>query len=118
MNEPRAPKIAILATGKNWNCMKDLFSNNHDKPGMPQMSANKTLSGIMFELENESKWRFIPGVYGKPSTIFKILAAGSANYAKWLELLAKESGIERTLQLITVATNNRCRRDCNAIVKG
>jgi transposase len=52
-----------------WNCMKDLFSNNQGKPGRPPISARKALSGIMFVLENGSKWRFLPGMYGKPSTV-------------------------------------------------
>jgi len=52
-----------------WNCMKDLFSNDQVKPGRPPISARKALSGIMFILENGSKWRFLPGIYGKPSTV-------------------------------------------------
>jgi putative transposase len=52
-----------------WNCMKDLFSNNKGKAGRPPISARKALSGIMFVLENGSKWRFLPRIYGKPSTV-------------------------------------------------
>jgi transposase len=52
-----------------WNCMKDLFPNNQGKVGRPSMNPRRALSGIMFVLENGSKWRFLPKVYGRPSTI-------------------------------------------------
>ena len=52
-----------------WNSIKDLFSNNQTKPGRPPMNPRKALSGIMFILENGSKWRFLPHTYGKPSTV-------------------------------------------------
>ena len=52
-----------------WNCMKDLFPNNQGKPGRPPISPRRALSGIMFILENGSKWRFLPACYGKPSTV-------------------------------------------------
>lgn len=52
-----------------WNCMKDLFSNDESRPGRPPMNPRKALAGIMFVLENGSKWRFLPRVYGKPSTV-------------------------------------------------
>lgn len=49
--------------------MKDLFLNNLGKPGRPPINPRKALSGIMFILENGSKWRFLPRSYGKPSTV-------------------------------------------------
>jgi transposase len=52
-----------------WNCMKDLFQTNQSKPGRPPISPRKALSGIMFVLENGSKWRFLPRIYGKPTTV-------------------------------------------------
>ena len=58
-----------IITDEFWNCMKDLFPNNKGKPGRPPISARKAISGIMFVLENGSKWKFLPGFYGKPSTV-------------------------------------------------
>ncbi len=58
-----------IITDEFWNCMKDLFSNNQGKPGRPPISPRKALSGIMFVLENGSKWRFLPRIYGKPTTV-------------------------------------------------
>lgn len=48
--------------------MKDLFPNNQGKPGRPPINPRKGLSGVMFILENGSKWRFLPRAYGKPLT--------------------------------------------------
>ena len=52
-----------------WNCMQDLFPSHNGKPGRPPISPRKALSGIMFVLENGSKWRFLPRSYGKVSTV-------------------------------------------------
>lgn len=71
-----------------WNCMKDLFPNNHGKPGRPPMSPRKALSGIMYILENGAKWRFLPRVYGKPSTVHGI-------FMRWVRNGTFRSIIER-----------------------
>ena len=60
-----------------WNCMKDLFSNNQGKVGRPPMNPRKALSGVMYVLENGSKWRLMPKVYGKPSTVH-------GNFMRWV----------------------------------
>jgi len=52
-----------------WNCMKDLFPTNSGQRGRPPMNSRQALSGIMYVLENGSKWRFLPSMYGKPSTV-------------------------------------------------
>ena len=51
------------------NCMKDLFEKDLKKVERPAMSPKKAISGIMYILENGSKWRFLPRYYGKPSTV-------------------------------------------------
>jgi putative transposase len=61
--------VKKIISDEFWNCMKDLFPNNQGKPGRPPMNPRKALSAIMFVLENGSKWRFLPKVYGKTSTV-------------------------------------------------
>ena len=52
-----------------WNCMKDLLQNDKGKLGRPPMNPRNANSGIMYILENGSKWRFLPRYYGKASTV-------------------------------------------------
>jgi putative transposase len=69
--------VKKIISDEFWNCMKDLFPNNQGKPGRPPMNPRKALSGIMFVLENGSKWRFLPSVYGKPTTVH-------GNFMRWV----------------------------------
>lgn len=71
-----------------WNCMKDLFPVNQGKPGRPSISPRKALSGIMFVLENGSKWRFLPRIYGKPSTVHR-------TFIRWVKNGSFKSVIDR-----------------------
>ena len=82
-----------------WNCMKDLFPNNQGKPGRPPMRPRKALSGIMFVLENGSKWRFLPSVYGKPTTVH-------GTFMRWIRNGTFESIVERAKKFYLSSTKS------------
>jgi transposase len=71
--------VKSIISNEFWNCIKDLFPNNNGKKGRPQMSSRKALSGIIYILENGSKWRFLPRYYGNKSTVHGI-------FMRWMRI--------------------------------
>jgi transposase len=62
---------------KFWSLVKNCFQDRKGKKGRPRMNARKAFFGILYVLNEGSRWHSLPSKFGKPSTVH-------GTYMRWL----------------------------------